>query len=162
MFLFTKPMKGENTLKETPETTGSDLAAALFKAQITIRNLKKKVTEQDKTIDYRVQQALADLGKDENHKQAHLNAIQARIDILRPVLDLMETKAGDLAAGRQLIEKIRHSLYDISCNLSDFFSDYKIHESIEKDLRVLAGEMQQGATAFRNILDGTNHPQIEG
>jgi hypothetical protein len=119
-----------------------------------VKNLKK---EQDGKVAQAVNLRMREIKDEFDTKEKQLASVQARIDALRPEMNRLERKVGDLSVIRESEKEIRHHLMGISIVLGDLFSDVDIPESANKGLMVLANEMAQGVTAFKNYLTGTKH-----
>ena len=119
-----------------------------------IKNLKK---EQDGKVAQAVSLRMREIKDEFDIKEKQLASVQARIDALQPEMNRLERKVGDLSAIRESEKEIRQHLMGISIILGDLFSDVDIPESANKGLMVLANEMAQGVTAFKNYLTGTKH-----
>ncbi len=119
-----------------------------------VKTLKK---EQDGKIAQAVNLRMREMQDEFDTKEKQLASVQARIDALQPEMNRLERKVGDLSAIRESEKEIRQHLMGISIVLGDLFSDVDIPESANKGLMVLANEMAQGVTAFKNYLTGTKH-----
>jgi len=119
-----------------------------------VKNLKK---EQDGKVAQAVNLRMREIKDEFDTKEKQLASVQSRIDALQPEMNRLERKVGDLSAIRESEKEIRQHLMGISIVLGDLFSDVDIPESANKGLMVLANEMAQGVTAFKNYLTGTKH-----
>jgi chromosome segregation ATPase len=119
-----------------------------------VKTLKK---EQDGKIAQAVNLRMREMQDEFDTKEKQIASVQARIDALQPEMNRLERKVGDLSAIRESEKEIRQHLMGISIVLGDLFSDVDIPESANKGLMVLANEMAQGVTAFKNYLTGTKH-----
>jgi len=119
-----------------------------------VKTLKK---EQDGKIAQAVNLRMREIQDEFDTKEKQIASVQARIDALQPEMNRLERKVGDLSAIRESEKEIRQHLMGISIVLGDLFSDVDIPESANKGLMVLANEMAQGVTAFKNYLTGTKH-----
>jgi hypothetical protein len=119
-----------------------------------LNQIKKIKDSQAQEVASQVSQKLKALDDDFVLKNKQLESVQKRIDYLRESMKAMDKTAGDMVACKNACDKIRKHLFDISIDLRDLLEDHKITDSSAKEMRILCGELEQGAMAFRKYIDG--------
>lgn len=155
-----KPAQVVEVVPDDYEESKSEVTRLVDEKGRLLNQIKRIKDAQSQEVTNQVNQKLKELEDDFILKNKQLDAVQGRIDVLRPTLESMERVAGALNACKTASKDIRHNLTNISITISDLFSDFEIPESEISGLLFLADEMAQGAVAFKRCLNDKNQTQI--